>query len=556
MPQPLPSSRGIDCGVLMLVRLPIIAFVLGVLAAQAAFAPPAFADGKVFRTQTADLTNIPMPDQRAAICFDGTHETLVIESGFTGAPNGETTGYTNPGYAWVVPLPAVAEVSEATPGTFPSLRALFSPRVEQRSYVGAGFLGVLVLCVVLVAVYAGRWRWVLLAFGLGALVMLLLPALGKARGGMSVPTAAVSVLSRTNLGSREVTQVTGSADALRDWLTTQGVAISPAVSRVVDDYARDGWVFAAITLAPPRDFSSTELSSPPLTFRFPTKEAIYPMRLTGADAEIPLDVELFVFTNGTAAAGGFDALASAPVLHQQKPDLFRWSYRIDRVTDEIEVSHAALVPMVASITHATHLRGVLSPREMTRDVRLDVGSPRTFGRVAYSRGAAFNLAIEAAIWALIVAIVVVAVWERAKVERRPLRPRLFVGSCAFAVVVFAISASLVPSVDVASGTDFVARARNDLRNVAAVPEMDGLPLDAIRQRVREEARRLASEYDGGVVLEEGDRPGDYQLVDDGHSNLHMVWIDPVGRERRDSLLIRVGVQTAPANDATESAKTP
>jgi hypothetical protein len=302
--------------------------------------------------------------------------------------------------------------------------------------------------------------------------------------------------------------------------------------------------------------ASTELSSPPLIFRFPTKEAIYPMRLTGADAEIPLDVELFVFTNGTAAAGGFDALASAPVLHQQKRDLFRWPYRIDRVAEEIEVSHAALVPMVGGITHATHLRGVLSPRDMTRDVRLDVGAPRTFGRVAYSRDAAFNLAIEATIWALIVAIVAVAVWERAKAERRPLRPRLFLGSCVFALAAYVATLLLVPTVDVADGARDVERARYELRYTVATPEMDGLPLDAIRQRVREEARRLASEYDGGVVLEEGDRPGDYQLVDDGHSNLHMVWIDPVGRARWDSMMVKIGKVPAPADDATESAKTP
>jgi hypothetical protein len=454
-----------------------------------------------------------------------------------------------------VPLPAVAEVSEATPGTFPSLRALFSPRVEQRSYVAAGFLGVLVLCVVLTAVYAGRLRWLLLVVGLYALTILLLPVLGKARGAPTSPTAAVSVLSRTNFGARDVTQVTGSADALRNWLTTHGVAISPAVSRVVDDYARDGWVFAAITLAPELDASETELSSPPLIFRFPTREAIYPMRLTGADAEIPLDVELFVFANGTAAADGFDALASTPVLHQQNPKPYRWSYRIDRVPEEIEVSHPALVPMVADITHATHLRGVLSPRDMTRDVRIDVGAPRTFGRVAYTRGAAFNLAIEAAIWALIVAVVVVAIWERAKVERRPLRPRLFLGSCAFALAAFALTASLVPSVDVASGTDFIARARDELRYAASRPEMDGLPLDVIRERVREEAQRLAADYDG-IVLEEGDRPGDYQLIDDGHSNLDIVWIDPVGRARPEPMMVKIGVQTAPANDAAESAKSP
>jgi len=540
----------------MLVRRSILTFILGVLAALLAITPAALADGKIFRTQTADLTNVPMPDQRAAICFDGTHETLVIESGFTGAPNSETTGDIHHGYAWVVPLPAVAEVSEATPGTFPSLRALFSPRVEQRSYVAAGFIGVLVLFVLLVGVYVGRWGCVVLAIGGVLLVVVSLPFLGGARATISVPTADVTVLSRTNLGMREVTQVTGSADALLNWLAAQGVAISPSVSRVVDDYARDGWVFAAITMQLDSDAAKTELSSPPLVFRFPTTQAIYPMRLTGADAQIPLDVELFVFSNGTASADGFKGLASAPVLTVPNPNPFRRPYFIDRVTEEIEISHPALVPMVGGITHATHLRGVLSPSDMSRDVTLKVGSPRTFGRVAYSRDAAFNLAIEAAIWVLILAIVVVAIWERAKVERRRLRPHLFLASCVCAAAAFVVTLNVVPSVDIASGTDFVARARYELRYAASANEMDGLPLDQIRQHVRAEVRRHAAEYDGGVVLEEGDRPGDYQLIDDGNSNRHFGWLDLVGRMRRDSLLVRIGTPPASAIDAAESARSP
>lgn len=541
----------------MFPRSPILAFILGLLLALTAFAPAALADGRVFRTQTADLTNVPMPDQRAAIFFDGTHETLVIESGFTGAANADA----NPGYAWVVPLPAVADVSEATPGTFPSLRALFSPRVEQRSYVGAGFLGVLVLSVVLVAVYAGRWRWVLLAFGLGAFVALLLPALGTARGVPSVPMASVSVLSRTNLGAREVTQVTGSADALRDWLTTQGVAISPAVSRVVDDYTRDGWVFAAITLAPELDARKTELSSPPLVFRFPTKEAIYPMRLTGADAEIPLDVELFVFTEGTAAADGFKSLASAPVSHSPSarsgPSVF-----VERVADAIEVSHPALVPMVGSITHATHLRGVLSPPEMTRDVRLDVGSPRTFGRVAYTRDAAFNLAIEAAIWALIVAIVVVAIWERIKADRRRLRSRLFFASCGCAAIAFVVVSVRAPTVDVAEGTGALGYVHRNLA-FAAYSETSATR-DVWRERMRAHAAEI-SEIEG-VHVTEGDAPGQYQIIADKQSMAVLVWIDPVGRARYSDLAALVldapqaiqgeSASPQPPEASPESASTP
>lgn len=68
--------------------------------------------------------------------------------------------------------------------------------------------------------------------------------------------------------------------------------------------------------------------------------------------------------------------------------------------------------------------------------------------------------------------------------------------------------------------------------------------------------RVASDRVVGVVLQEGDRPGDYQLIDDGNSNLHLVWIDPVGRMRRESMLVKIGTPPAPAIDAAESANSP
>ena len=68
--------------------------------------------------------------------------------------------------------------------------------------------------------------------------------------------------------------------------------------------------------------------------------------------------------------------------------------------------------------------------------------------------------------------------------------------------------------------------------------------------------RVASERKLGVAIQEGDRLGDYQLIDDGHSNLHVVWIDPVGRMRHESMLVKIGTPPAPAIDAAESAKSP
>ena len=68
--------------------------------------------------------------------------------------------------------------------------------------------------------------------------------------------------------------------------------------------------------------------------------------------------------------------------------------------------------------------------------------------------------------------------------------------------------------------------------------------------------RVASDRVIGVVLQEGDRPGDYQLIDDGNSNRHFGWLDLVGRMRRDSLLVRIGTPPASAIDAAESARSP
>lgn len=78
---------------------------------------PAFADGKVF-TRVAIPARIP--DQSALITFDGKTERLVIETNVEGEGSH---------FAWVIPLPAVPKIEEATTGLFPTLRVITRPRV-------------------------------------------------------------------------------------------------------------------------------------------------------------------------------------------------------------------------------------------------------------------------------------------------------------------------------------------------------------------------------------------------------------------------------------------
>src|SRR5215471_4884724 len=95
-------------------RLAWILLLFGALSGRAALA-----DGKVF---AAIDHSASIPDQQALIHYASGVETLVVETRFTG---------TGTDFAWVVPLPCVPEISAATTGLFPTLRAIMEPELIQ-----------------------------------------------------------------------------------------------------------------------------------------------------------------------------------------------------------------------------------------------------------------------------------------------------------------------------------------------------------------------------------------------------------------------------------------
>ncbi len=77
----------------------------------------AFADGTVF---VQGIAKPRIPDQSALITFDGKTERLVIETAIEGE---------GAEFAWVVPVPSIPKVEAATPGLFPTLRAITRARI-------------------------------------------------------------------------------------------------------------------------------------------------------------------------------------------------------------------------------------------------------------------------------------------------------------------------------------------------------------------------------------------------------------------------------------------
>src|SRR6187455_3040117 len=116
------------------------------MALLVALAATAWADGVVVPSR-AVVGPVRTPDQRALLTFDGTTETLVVETTLQG--DGRE-------FAWIVPLPAVPKVEASTTGLFPTLEVLTSPRVEDDRLASDWFVP-LALAVGLVAAFL-VWR--------------------------------------------------------------------------------------------------------------------------------------------------------------------------------------------------------------------------------------------------------------------------------------------------------------------------------------------------------------------------------------------------------------
>ena len=373
----------------------------------------AFADGVVLPTR-AIVKPVRTPDQRALVAFDGTTETMVVETTLQGEGSE---------FAWIVPLPAAPKVEEAKSEMFRTLQLVTAPRVVGREKMGAKwtqpfFLGALVI---------GAWiatRRVRGSPAVGAGVVLagFYVVLSQIRcASPPEDTAEPRELARVEVGAFDVATVDpGHGSGLRRWLDDNGFASPPAVDEVAADYARRGWVFVAAKLR--TDESDAVRRVHPLAFTFPAKEPVYPMRLTLA-ANPTCALELYAFGEGTAEANGLSVAYSGP-----------W-YGSERG----EAEKDAEIARFAHDCPVTKLTGTLDPANCAVDLALRWGPARVVQPEFLTVSAAADRANTAGAWTALalglIASIALGSWRRGP-SRVPLRWRVMgYGAAAVAACV-------------------------------------------------------------------------------------------------------------------------
>lgn len=386
----------------------MIAVLLGLLLT----ATPSHADGKVFRHY--GLADVSIPDQSAIIHFDEGIETLVIETRFQpGPPADEAADAPEMPFAWVVPLPSVPEdVFPASSGVFQSCRSVFQPHIRT-NVMKFSWIPVCIAGLVVVLYLGRRTKWVRTIAATLILILILapaiLPSLGRAGATAGVAAGAVTVHSQRIVGDYDTVVISAdptdpdAATDLAAWLDANEFTVAPDAASTIAAYVHDGWCFVASRLR--TDASDPGVRTPhPLGFRFATEKPVYPLRLTGTQSSA-VDIELFVFGEGTAQAAGFtlERCGETAYPESERPV---WQRR------KIVVGHEQLASIVGDAPHATHLRGSLTPAQMATDAELHLAPFQPYRNEVHSREAALHFSLNMGAVVLLVLTLVVFIMGR------------------------------------------------------------------------------------------------------------------------------------------------
>lgn len=194
--------------------------------------------------------------ERAALQWDGTTEDLVVSLDVIGS---------SPDAAWLMPLPAQAEVSLADFDLFEELASRTAPIEEKVTNWWPNF---------------------------GYLEML---GITGDDGAGEPGSADVELLSEQQLGPLTVAQLAANDPAaLGTWLTDNGYQLDEEISAAAAPYAQAGWIFVAAKVTAPDPAMPLQAGTlQPIRMVFPSTEPVYPMRLSQA-ATAPQDISLYV----------------------------------------------------------------------------------------------------------------------------------------------------------------------------------------------------------------------------------------------------------------------
>lgn len=471
----------------------------------------ALADGGVFLRVD---TRANLPDQQAMIVYLNGLEALAIETRAQAA--GEEI-------AWVVPLPSVPEVSPATTGTFPTLRAACAPRrmdVPWQLAASLGWLLMVVLCLFAPKGFERRSTFAACIFMLLCLCCLLMPTLGKSRG---LSGDGVEVVDRSIVGSYEVSTINAAnGDSIAAWLNTNGFAIPADAKPAIDAYTKEGWCFVACKLR--RDNAGESLLTPhPLVFRFKADRVVYPMRLTGAVNTGDLSLELYVFANSEASVDGMETRYSQWVIGP----------RSTLTIDDPQRAHPAIAALAKGATRLTMLRGTFTRDDMKRDITVDWVRPTDSRASVAGEQDAFMLALCIGLAVMIVASVLAKI---AQVRgRAALMNNMLVGSVLVAIFAGGIAYAATEKAPMVAGHKlWEARRVRHLPTLARTAlayfdQAQARPaISEVRAKVRDLIRAETPDLDEYPMEE--DSPGNYTIDErDGELFLTVYWPGSVDR---------------------------
>jgi hypothetical protein len=504
-------------------------------------AATAWADGIVVPSQAA-AKPARTPDQRALVAFDGSTETLVIETTLAGEGRD---------FAWIVPLPAAPKIEESTSGLFPTLEAMTGPTVEthlDHEWIAVALCGLIALALVR---WGGRdtpWPLAVLFayFAVGTVLAVFTVGAPKMQATDSAGDAgAARVLSRESVGAFD-TAVLAVPDAktLRAWLDANAFRAPDGVDAVVADYVAKGWVFVASKIRR-ADEDDRVRAVRPLAFTFATTNCVYPMRLTGVGAD-SLAVELFVFGPSRAEATGLGVEYCRGI----------WDRRMSAGFGEC---HAELFRRVSgAVAHAeelggaavTKLVGTLDRDAMRDDVELR-WVPTKSAHVEYvSSSVALSRAADFGIGAFFAALVFAETRRRRRGSGAGPSARRLVGAAtAIGLAVGAVVWTLLP------------RLPSNAWEMSRHGGPDAWTrLDAPHEPIRDvaSARALLASRTVGVVnpytrepVREEDSPGNYVVRDaDGKIELVLYWADS-RFATADRLVVDLSAGPRPGRDGSK-----
>ncbi|TBN56350.1 DUF2330 domain-containing protein [Glaciihabitans arcticus] len=185
---------------------------------------------------------ISVSGERAVVSWDGETEQIDLMLDLVSKTDAA---------AIVIPTPTPATVTAGDSALFETLEETIRPR----------------------PVYADDW-W---GFGTGR------------DGAPALPS--VTVLDRVEIGPLEaVTLAATNSRGLSTWLNSNGFALSPATSKVLNRYIKEKWSFVAVRIANDVPLSG---SVDPIRLTFDTTRFVYPMRLSQG-AETPQALRLYI----------------------------------------------------------------------------------------------------------------------------------------------------------------------------------------------------------------------------------------------------------------------